>query len=312
MKRATVICVTLVMCWVFLDSSAVWGFNAVHYPDTLLSISDAKAFFDGLHVESENWYMAASADSGTWENHRQMGYPEEDSLKPWIPSTARRVISYIQASHVDGNSRDTYLNRAYEGLQYLLSEQKGDGRFESEWGKTLPDTGDIHPESTLDEVYDTALGGVALLAGYREFGTTAYLNGAKAAADWTITGGALESNYRCDSADPNWSTESPLEAASFFANANYVAFIAWLLASVYEETGTSTYIDHAVTACDSIMDWQLGDGTWYHYLGSSPDHDKRMVYHCITLRGLLETYWAIQRRPRLRQLSNRAGRLLNH
>lgn len=69
------------------------------------------------------------------------------------------------------------------------------------------------------------------------------------------------------------------------------------LASVYEETGTSTYIDHAVTACDSIMDWQLGDGTWYHYLGNSPDYDKHMVYHCITLRGLLETYWAIKGDP---------------
>jgi len=166
----------------------------------------------------------------------------------------------------------------------LLSQQQPDGRWERE---NNDGTG-----STLDELYDTAIAGRALVEGYREFGNSAYLSAAEDAANWHLNA-TIEGIYS-ESGSPH-RYGPPLEAAANFDNANYVALAAWHLASLYKVTGSTQYLEGARSTSHYIMACQdPSDGTWEHYDG---DTDKLMRYHSITLRGLLETYHAIKGDP---------------
>jgi len=272
--------IVIVILGILSSTAAGYGFefDPIRYPDpTPFTISQARDFFWQLHQESERYHMIADSTApGSWESYGWMGNSGLNNHRPLIRCTAERVLAYLQAYRVD--DRQIYLTRAQQGLEYLLSQQDPvDGNFVIE---QLPGY------NYYRNAFPTAMAGRALVEGYRFFGDGRYLTAAEQAADWQLAYPQYVGNQ---------------------SNVNYYGLVAWHLASVYEEDGNLDYLNEAVALCDSIMMWQdythgtdPVDDTWYHdplgvNYGVRPStaYEKRMVYHALTLRGLLETYHAV-------------------
>ncbi|MCD6170554.1 MAG: hypothetical protein J7J76_08415 [Candidatus Latescibacteria bacterium] len=238
-RRALIlVCIsTLLICWA---SDKAYGYENIQDGDpTPLSISDAAAVFANLHTESQGWYNG----NGDWESYQDMGYNNiSDGNEPLFRSTARRVLAYIQTYHVTGNT--TYRDLAQEALDYFVAGQDpADGRFDvrGSFGECVKGISD------RTDAYATALASRALVEGYREFTDPTYLAAAEDAANWHLNA-TMQGIY----SDPNSAHRygPPLEAAADFDNANFVAFAAWHMASVYEVTDSTKYIDGASMSQD--------------------------------------------------------------
>src|SRR5659263_769314 len=101
-----------------------------------------------------------------------------DSTHPLVRQTAHAVMGYIYAFQTYRTS--IYKQRAIDGLQWLLDEQVKNGTDTGAFLYYCNNAGTI----VNGGMYETSLGGQALLYGYREFNDIRYLNAATLAADW--------------------------------------------------------------------------------------------------------------------------------
>jgi len=240
-----------------------------------LSKEDTESVFGDLHVESEYYYKG----NGGWESLTEMGHTEySDADTPCFRGTARRVLAYLSAYEVSEVS--IYKVRAEEGLAFLLTNQSADGRFDTQGtaGEVLKGRSD------RGDAYPTALAGRALVEGYDKLGNTAYLAASESAGNWEISGTIHQDET------------NPLESLASFKNANHVGFIVWHLAAHHKVQSNATFLERALWGGRQLLQWQIkdgseSDGTWYWYEGSE---EKKLVYHSITLRGLLELYSALE------------------
>lgn len=250
--------------------------ESILVPDPVAqSQADAELIFADLHTESEPYYDG----NGGWESLVEMGHTGyTDADTPSFRGTTRRVFSYLRVYQVAGTA--IYRTRAQEGLTFLLANQSVDGRFDTQGtaGEVL------RGRSDRGDAYPTGLSGRALLQGYTEFGNAAYLTASEDAGDWEISGTIHQD------------ATNPLESLASFKNANHVGFIIWHLAAHHKISANATFLERMVWGAQKLIEWQIkdgtkSDGTWYWYEGSG---EKRMPYHSIALRGLLEVYSALE------------------
>jgi len=206
--------------------------------------------FDYYHQRSECIYEG----NGTW------AALETNLSHPLVRDSSRRAIGYMRASQVENNP--VYEQRARAALDYLVAQQNSDGHFT--WWNTPSGT-----DNEFDCQYVTGTAAAALAEGYRLYDDAKYLAASAAAARWEAQ------------AEIGWNT-------------NYVLFGVWHLAKHYGITGEQQWLDAAVNkAIQAAFARQDTDGGWSEGAGVPPDligHNKRIWYHGIILRGLIELY----------------------
>lgn len=250
------------------------GFKVAGYPTFEELVSE----FKRVHQESEKIYNG----DGSWGK----GYGDQFKppvYHPLVRHTARRVLGYIDAYHATGEK--TYKQRAREGLEYLLKEQRDDGQF-IWWRGPKGRTGGG------SSLYVTAIPAAAFIKGYKLFKDKRYLEAANKACD-----------YICTVPDERGSHPHVFVNT----NANYNLFASWALAVNYEVTGNEYYLDRAQRFAWSVIYKQLPSGMW------SDDHNQRIWYHGIILRGLA-TLLAVMPEddPHRHKIQNATYKALNH
>ena len=206
--------------------------------------------FGYYHQRSECIYEGG----GTW------AALESNLSHPLVRDSSRRAIGYLRASQMESNP--LYEDRARAALDYLVTQQNEDGHYT--WWNTPSGT-----DNAFDGQYVTGTAAAALAEGYRLYGDARYLAASAAAARW-------EAN-----AEIGWNT-------------NYILFGVWHLAKHYAITGEQQWLDAAVNkTIHAAFARQDTDGGWSEGAGVPPDligHNKRIWYHGIILRGLIELY----------------------
>ena len=185
---------------------------------------------------------------------------ETNLSHPLLRDSSRRAIGYMRAASVLGEG--LYDRRAREALDYLVTEQHSDGHFT--WWNSPAGS-----DNRFDTQYVTGTVASALADGYARYRDERYLRASEAAARW-------EAN-----AEIGWNT-------------NYVAFAMWHLAKHYGLSGDTQWLDAAAEKYHrAILPRQGEDGSFGEGAGVPPDligHNKRVWYHGIILRGLVELY----------------------
>jgi hypothetical protein len=185
---------------------------------------------------------------------------ETNLSRPLVRDSSRRAIGYLRAAQVESNP--VYEARARAALDYLVTQQNSDGHFT--WWNTPSGT-----DNAFDCQYVTGTAAAALAEGYRLYGDARYLAASAAAARWEAD------------AEIGWNT-------------NYVLFGVWHLAKHYGITGEQQWLDAAVNkTTQAAFARQDSDGGWSEGAGAPSDligHNKRIWYHGIILRGLIELY----------------------
>ena len=225
------------------------GFKVGDYP----IFEEIVQGFERAHQRSEKIYNG----DGSWGK----GYGKSVDppvYHPLVRDTAMRVLAYIDAWYVTNQA--IYRQRAKEGLEYLLREQRKDGQFI--WWYGDPKKGRIGGGTSL---FDTSYAAAALLEGYKLFKDRRYLEAANKACDYICT----------------VSVERGIPPRVFVdTNANYNLFASWALAVNYEVTRNEFYLDRAQRFAWSVIYKQLPSGMW------SDEHNQEVWYQEINLRGL--------------------------
>jgi hypothetical protein len=234
--------------------------------------------FKRAHEQSEKIYNG----DGSWGK----GYGDQFKppvYHPLVRHTARRVLGYIDAYHATGEK--TYEQRAKEGLEYLLKEQRDDGQFVW-WREPKGRTGGG------GSLYVTAIPAVGFIEGYKLFKDKRYLEAANKACD-----------YICTVPDERGSHPHVFVNT----NANYNLFAGWALAVNYEVTGNEYYLDRAQRFAWSVIYKQLPSGMW------SDEHNQAIWYHGIILRGLATLLAVIpENDPHRHKIQKATYKALNH
>lgn len=166
-----------------------------------------------------------------------------------LRNTSNRVLGYIPAHRVLGN--DIYRQRAIEGLDYLLREQKEAGDFPWYYNSYRGVC------NRNDGLFEAGIAGRAFVEGYKLTGDRKY----------------LDASYRV----ARWEMDCPISV-----NNNYNMFAVWHLAAHYELTGDQQALESAVTKTrEGGIPRQLPSGGW-------PEHNSWMWYHGIIVRGMAE------------------------
>jgi hypothetical protein len=206
--------------------------------------------FRYYHQRSECIYEGG----GTW------AALETNLSHPLVRDSSRRALGYMRVSQVESNP--VYEERARAALDYLVTQQNADGHFT--WWNTPSGT-----DNVFDCQYVTGTAAAALAEGYQLYGDARYLAASAAAARW-------EAN-----AEIGWNT-------------NYILFGVWHLAKHYGITGEQQWLDAALNkTIQAAFARQDTDGGWSEGAGVPSDligHNKRIWYHGIILRGLIELY----------------------
>ena len=211
-------------------------------PPAKASFNEVSGRFTDYHSYFELHYME-NGPAGTWG----VGFGAPDN-HPLVRTSANAVLGYLRAYNKIQNS--VYLQRAQAGLAWLLTQQATDGSFPVYWSNT--------PTYDLDALmYEGGLAGIALIEGYKVFGTASYLTA---------------SNNLC--------TKLVNSPANINANMNGFAITA--LAANYEITGTQSYLNKALSLMDLTCGFQLDSGMW------SDDHNQYVWYHGIITRSLVK------------------------
>jgi hypothetical protein len=198
-----------------------------------------------IHQGYENAYLG----DGVWAQRL-------DGNKPWIRWTAYRVIGYLEAYQAD--PRPVYLERARQGLDYLLAEQRPEGVWPWYSG-TWPMEGAggwINP-GHCQFITGTAAGALAI--GYEVTHDRRYLAGSARAARWEMAAPVVDNN-------------------------NYNMFAVWHLAMHYRLTGDRACLESAIYKTrEGGLPGQLAGGGW-------PGHNSKLAYHGLIIRGLAELW----------------------
>ena len=246
-------------------------------PDTLttppygtLTEWDYHDLLSRLNTASDStWYNMTGAGAGTWEGQSATSTP---------PARIRNITARIR-THMRGTN-SIYLIQARAALNYFVAQQEADGRWES--------TSSTSPGSTVDDAFDTAEVVTVLWQGYEYFDDETYHVAARQGAQWLLTG-TVSSTY-CDpvyyAAHP---TDGPLAQCIGFSNANFIGSILRAICPLVYELVLGAEAS-ATAAVQALLDVQDANGTWAHYLGSSSDTTKSVVYHELTAVGLVAAY----------------------
>lgn len=123
-----------------------------------LSVDEIKKRFEQHHQASEKTYRG----DGSWESSDEASGKEGgDKKPPLMRATSQRVFGYLGA--YAATKKPIYLQRAKEGLDWLVSQQQPSGQL-----------GDAY--------YESGLGGAALVEGYLQFKDERYLAAAERVA----------------------------------------------------------------------------------------------------------------------------------
>jgi len=201
------------------------------------SLDYVRECFGKIHETSEKLYCGG----GAWEE-RYLGpdYP------PVYRNTAWRAIGYAQALEAEDN--EFYRQRIMEGVEYLLTEQQGNGSFLWWCYETHG-----HPDSQ-HLLYCTSGPGVAFLEAHRLTQEERFLEASRRAAHW-------EANFGISS------------------NNNYNSFAVWHLAEHYRVTGEEEWLEAAIRLnTEGASPRQLPNGAW-------AGHNSWIFYHSIIVRG---------------------------
>ncbi len=223
----------------------------------------------------QGWERASPANADTQEGDR-------------LRMTVRHVRAYLQSWEAGLPDRDTYLRRAREGLDYLLTAQSvrygvfgypyhpggpglkssaasmverafragypRDEVIENGWIVNVFNLGDGGLQ------FDNGMSGIALLYGYLVTGDERYLRAAERAGEWAASQILVT----------NW---------------NYNSFSGYLLARLYRVTGERHWLDAARIKMEiGTMPGQRANGRWID------PHNARIQYHSVMLRAMIE-YW---------------------
>jgi hypothetical protein len=230
-----------------------------------------------LHQNAEaSWHNCTGAGMGTWEGQAGSTMP---------PPVWRAITTRGRAYLTFGQTHDAYLDLAHQALDYTLTRQEADGRFESR--------STASPGSTIDDAFDTAECGLFLLEGYEHFRVPAHLKAGLRAARWLVT--SPVTSVHCN---PTYYAEHPTDPvllqAVGFRNANFVGTMCRALAkaALYAEEN-APFLGGMTTAITGLCSWQLPDGTWHYYgdypdpAGPGADTTKSMVYHDLAAAGVI-------------------------
>ncbi len=202
--------------------------------------------------------------------------------------TVRHVRAYLQSWEAGLPDRDAFLQRAREGLDYLLTAQSE--RYGVFGYPYHPDGSGLKANAanmverafraghTRDEViengwivnvfdlgdgglqFDNGMSGISLLYGYSLTGDERYLRAAERAGEWAASQILVT----------NW---------------NYNSFSGYLLSRLYRVTGERRWLDAARVKMETgTMPGQRANGRWID------PHNARIQYHSVMLRAMLE-YW---------------------
>ena len=223
------------------------------------SLDAIRGRFERLHEESERAYRGA----GQWEGYcdltegwrqAQADPPDWSFTKhPLLRSTTQRIFGYLGAHSVTG--RDVYLQRAREGIEYVLAEQQPDGSFLG----YFTETGAYHKK----EYYESGLAGAALAESYLQLGDGRCLEAARRVAEYALR----------------------IKAS---LNVNYNMFLIWA-ASRYAAASGDLSLLLPITDTDKLLFTLNSQYAWGGWHG----HNSKMCYHAINLRGMVALYDAL-------------------
>lgn len=229
-----------------------------------MSIDRTKDLFPSKTIYSEPTYQQAfdwwnrtdylltnvvvQNPDGSWGG----GYAKLDptssctSNHPLLRETAHAVMGYIAAYNATADI--SYREKAIKGLEYILSEQLPNGGFNYYCTST-----DIFPN-----LYETGLGGRALIEGYKVFGDQCYLDASTRALAW-------ETSFGPD-----------------FGNANFNGFPISHMVQHYKVTNSPTSLSSAVIFAKAAISMQTKYGYWVD------SHNQVYYYHEILTRSLYQ------------------------
>lgn len=169
--------------------------------------------------------------------------------KNTLRHTSNRILGYIPAYKVLGN--EIYRQRAIEGLDFLLREQKEEGDFPWYYNS-------YHGVCNRnDGLFEAGIAGRAFVEGYKLTGERKYLDASNRVARWEM--------------------DCPVSI-----NNNYNMFAVWHLAAHYEITGDKQVLESAIYKTrEGGIPRQMPSGGW-------PEHNSWMWYHGIIVRGMAE------------------------
>jgi hypothetical protein len=254
---------------ILLTTIVLISMTTIVLADSSTEIFPSKyTFIDPTTQEIDKWWNRIDYLSETF--HRSDGawgggYAELmpgykcDSTHPLVRQTAHAVMGYIYAYQI--YKIPIYKQRAIDGLQWLLDEQVKTGTDTGAFLYYCNNVGTI----VNGGMYETSLGGQALLYGYREFKDTRYLSAATLAADWDKKYGYIAWNHN--------------------TNALGVSF----LSEYYSTTKSQPALDRSIYLAKSMLAKQNSAG----YFDDVYNHNQIAYYHEIITRSLIQLYSAM-------------------
>ncbi|CAG1003925.1 hypothetical protein METP1_03114 [Methanosarcinales archaeon] len=228
-----------------------------NYTYPIPAVSDVDKWWNRIDYLAETMHRTDGAWGGGYAE--LMPGSKCDSTHPLVRQTAHAVMGYIYAYQT--YKKPIYKQRAVDGLQWLLDEQVKTGTDNGAFLYYCNNNGTI----VNGGMYETSLGGQALLYGYREFGDIKYLNAATLAADWDIKYGYIAWNHN--------------------TNALGISF----LSEYYSTTKSQPALDRSIYLVKSMLAKQNSAG----YFDDIYNHNKIAYYHQIITRSLIQLYSAM-------------------
>ena len=229
------------------------------------------------HNTYEANYQSNGNPPGTWG----VGYGAQANNRPLVRASANSAMAYIGALRSGSFTQNhaaleiDFEDRAFDGLEWLLTQQEANGSFPW-WWTDPPITGGG------SEVYETGLAGQALMQGYTFFNDSRFLDAANDACDYLL------------GVHPQ-------------ANANFNAFAILALVENYGETGTQAYIGKALEFLDVMVTFQLESGMW------ADSHNQLIYYHGIITASMARTLEALPAgHPKTDAIVHYLTRAVNH
>ncbi|MCB9335176.1 MAG: T9SS type A sorting domain-containing protein [Flavobacteriales bacterium] len=220
----------------------------------------------------------------------KVGLNQFAGCRPKYRDTAKQIRGMIQLynrynTFLYTNDKSTVVNMIKSGLDFLIYGQNSDGTYNN-WDyrpdKWIPNyVGEIPSYHNETHLYEAAYALAAMCDGYMFYSKNSNLTYAQ-----------MTNLFNAINTTANRLLYEPINCID---NSNFRGLLAWSLSKAYKVTQDCNYLEKAKYHSSYLIDlqedggvcegmWQTGGSEGNH------EHDTRIWYHSIILRGLIETF----------------------
>lgn len=252
----------------------------------------------------------------SWPNDLMFWTTPSNSEVGSIRANGGTLIGIARAYRLetDQNMKQKYLEIMTKVAEFLICIQSTKENISGKVDGGLVEYITDLQEKKESDVLTTSRCGVGFVEAFISTGDKKYLEAARKAVEWSMKYMTYPYDY-------------PNNKYYFYSNVNHMASQVEFLARFYSISGEQKYLDRFIQISEEIVAWQglvdvndiwpdneqvnpSWDGSWYWYTygcknppsgtevnpdqtQQGNDYTRRMIYHVITLQGLVEAYNAI-------------------